>query len=355
MQSPNGHFIDKNFVPQACLLDFVRLKGSHNAESLRQTTRRIVERLGLKDKIFRIITDNAASMIKAFQFGLDVELDETNNNANITSSQGSLCDKDDIIDDDECVLQLVNWYPDAHDEATSESLLCLNTKRLSCFAHSLQLTVRDGLKKIPCIKKPLAKCHTLASLAHQSMKIQELLETLSKQIKPANVERWNAELLLIKSIVLIGQNELTEITNATEVIDILDPFYDVTIHVQSQAVVTLSMVVPSIVHLLAHLIEIKTDLALLKAMVKQLQSSLEQRFSGIVKRLQLQEVNDTDPFSDPIYFVAAMLDPSFKWYWMSEMRYNISDATDLKENIFSLIMTECKFELKSAQEKSNSN
>ncbi|CAF1379579.1 unnamed protein product, partial [Didymodactylos carnosus] len=147
------HFIAKNFVPQACLLDFVRLKGSHNVESLRQTTSRIVERLGLKDKIFRIITDNAASMIKAFQFGLDVELDETNNNANITSSQGSLCDKDDIIDDNECVLQLVNWYPDAHAEARSESLLCLNTKRLSCFAHSLQLTVCDGLKKIPCIKK----------------------------------------------------------------------------------------------------------------------------------------------------------------------------------------------------------
>ncbi|CAF1498181.1 unnamed protein product [Didymodactylos carnosus] len=121
------------------------------------------------------------------------------------------------------------------------------------------------------------------------MKIQELLETLSKQIKPANVTRWNAELLLIKSIVFIGQNELTEITNAT------------------------------------------------------------------VKRLQLQEANDTDPFSHPIYFVAAVLDPSFKWYRMSEMRYNILDATDLKENIFSFIMTECKFELKSTQEKSYSN
>ena len=40
--------------------------------------------------------------------------------------------------------------------------------RMSCFAHSLQLVVRDGLASMGLIRSALAKCSKLTNLVHQS-------------------------------------------------------------------------------------------------------------------------------------------------------------------------------------------
>ncbi|CAF4680903.1 unnamed protein product, partial [Didymodactylos carnosus] len=67
-----GHYIDSVYKPQALLLDIVRLKGSHSAENIRNTTEQILDRLSINDKVYKIITDNGSSMIKAYKFGLSV-------------------------------------------------------------------------------------------------------------------------------------------------------------------------------------------------------------------------------------------------------------------------------------------
>ncbi|CAF3254775.1 unnamed protein product [Rotaria sp. Silwood2] len=71
-----GHFLDLNYIPQALLLDFSRLKGPHTGENIRLVTREILEILKIRDKVYRVITDNAASMIKAYKFGLTVKDDD---------------------------------------------------------------------------------------------------------------------------------------------------------------------------------------------------------------------------------------------------------------------------------------
>lgn len=43
-----GHFLDENFVPQAILLDFLRLKRSHTAENIRHVTEEILETLKVR-------------------------------------------------------------------------------------------------------------------------------------------------------------------------------------------------------------------------------------------------------------------------------------------------------------------
>ncbi len=73
--------------------------------------------------------------------------------------------------------------------------------------------------------------------------------------------------MLIKSILSIGKNDLESILifmeNAIkfsnndfmilqEIVDILEPFYDITIKCQSEKVVTASLVVPAVVHLMVH-------------------------------------------------------------------------------------------------------
>ena len=95
-----GHFIDASMESQSCLIDFVRLQYPHTGENIYRTTDFILDHLNIKEKVFRIVTDNASSMIKAYRFGLAV---------------------DDYMDDDEAqVAEKVTVANDDEDEDEDE-------------------------------------------------------------------------------------------------------------------------------------------------------------------------------------------------------------------------------------------
>ncbi|CAF4251398.1 unnamed protein product [Rotaria sordida] len=73
------HFINFKMEPESCLIDFVRLK-SHSGEHIHHTTESILDHFQIKEKVYKVVTDNAASMIKAYKFGLTVD-DEFNDNS----------------------------------------------------------------------------------------------------------------------------------------------------------------------------------------------------------------------------------------------------------------------------------
>lgn len=64
------HFIDEKMTPQAILIDFTRFKSPHTGENILHLTEDVLNRFDLKEKVFKIITDNASSMVKAYKFGL---------------------------------------------------------------------------------------------------------------------------------------------------------------------------------------------------------------------------------------------------------------------------------------------
>jgi hypothetical protein len=70
------HFINCKMEPQSFLIDFVRLKSPHTSENIYQMTECVLDRFNIKEKVYRIITDNAPSMIKAYKFGLSVDDDD---------------------------------------------------------------------------------------------------------------------------------------------------------------------------------------------------------------------------------------------------------------------------------------
>lgn len=74
------HFLDQKMIPQVYLIDFVRFKYPHNSESIHQLTEEVLERFDIKKKIFKIITDNASSMIKAYKFGLSPDCANSEDN-----------------------------------------------------------------------------------------------------------------------------------------------------------------------------------------------------------------------------------------------------------------------------------
>jgi hypothetical protein len=92
------HFIDNNMMPQAYLIDFLRFKSPHTSENIHQLTEEVLERFNIKDKVFKIITDNASSMVKAYKFGLCV--DEENEDHDVRNDQTkSMADTNSIFDD----------------------------------------------------------------------------------------------------------------------------------------------------------------------------------------------------------------------------------------------------------------
>jgi len=156
--------------------------------------------------------------------------------------------------------------------------------RLSCFAHTLQLCICDGLKMASYVPKSLGKCQALAKFSHKSSKIADLLDQLNTHINKMNVTRWNSEYMLIKSILSIGKNDLELITPLMEnpvkfsnndfiileeSINILEPFYEISIKCQAEVAVTASLVIPSIVHLIAHLRDIKQYISFYSKLIQR--------------------------------------------------------------------------------------
>lgn len=236
----------------------------------------------------------------------------------------------------------------------------LPSMRMSCFLHTLQLAVRDGMENVSLVSKIMGKCRNLSFLTHKSTKIADLLDQIRRHIQKPNVTRWNSDYVLLKSILAIPKEHLASICRLTEypiqfsgqdfniiqeIVDILEPFYQVSVKCQAEKAVTISLVVPSVVHLICHLRWMKQNVFNCRKLVQQLQAAIETRFAGIIKRLYHAEVQYDDPFSDPVYFMAALLDPSFKFFWIRSLELSINDENRLKQTIIQWILDEINRDL----------
>jgi hAT family C-terminal dimerisation region len=242
-----------------------------------------------------------------------------------------------------------------------------STMRLSCFLHSLQLCIRDGRTNASYMSKTLGKCRTLAKFSHKSGKMADILEQLNKYISKANITRWNSEYMLVKSILSIRRKDLDVIISSIEhpikfsnndfvifqeIVDVLEPFNEISITCQSETVVTASLVVPAIVHLIVHLCDVKGNVLFCTNLVQQLQLSIETRFAGIVNRLNQLNVEENDPFNDSVYFMAAVLDPSFKFLWLRDLKLSDNAENRLKQSVIQLILDEINKDLTISSTKS---
>ena len=93
------------------------------------------------------MTDNAANMKAAF---------------NVTFPSIELPDlSDEESEDGPCDVEL--WH-----ENQDDSVNAIEGERISCFAHSLQLTVLDGLKETKAVSPAMSRAVAVSSLLHRS-------------------------------------------------------------------------------------------------------------------------------------------------------------------------------------------
>lgn len=307
------------------LLAFRTLPGSHTGQRIAEELEAIINEFGLQNKVRFIVSDNASNMKKAMHLLFEAISDDDEDGNTI----------DNYFDDPSL------WQDNAMDDTESETHIDRQGRRIPCFAHSLQLVVRDGLQTVGLAKRTLAKCTKLASLVHQSALFRSSFERTfgsGRSIPSSNETRWNSTLHQLKAILDLDQAKLTELLQETtqdslllsakdlqqiqELVDILSPFAEATDLTQGDKTITVSCVIPIVLSLNKMLKEKLGHIRSFQPLVRALITSMNDRFSGLLEKLGIHSQHASAApdlsFSDDVFLMATALDPKFAFHWLQD-------------------------------------
>jgi len=251
-----------------------------------------------------------------------------------------------------------------------DGLIRRSCERLACFAHTLQLVVKDGMQAATSARPVVAKCTKMASLTHQSAHFRTALESKvgsGASIPAANATRWSSMYAQLSAVASLDPVKLTSVLSETdhanlvlnmkerasleELVEILQPFSEVTDLIQGDSYVTISCVVPSVVALLKYMAGLNSRLRYHGTMVAALVESIHRRFSGLLQTLQIQPSSTTQqqPFEQLIYPAAAVMDPTYGFVWLEcDHPGSAEIKANVKETVIGKIFTHlCYIKLQS--------
>ena len=153
-----------------------RLKGCHTADNIITLYEKIMNDFDIFHTVTDITTDNASNMLKAFSI--------SGYNENVAISTN-----------------IETRLSDSKEDQVVFNILCHNVfdflpKHDGCFAHTLQLVVRDEMKEAANLSKIICKASAIVSHMRKPMRTTENLENF-KKLQTANVTRWNSEFKMI--------------------------------------------------------------------------------------------------------------------------------------------------------------
>ena len=299
-----GHFIldwKINSIMVACH----RFSGRHSACNIYDKFQEIIASFEINNKISTIITDNAYNMVNAFSLpGFDTLQQES--------------DQSDSEDD-------IENYGDPNFELEDDALALLPPVRNSCFAHTLQLVVKDGLNKADIF----SKVSTIISHVRKSTVATDVLIG-ENRLQSSVPTRWNSQLIMIKSILKVDQDKLNALDTAKlaayerntlrDFVEILSPFEEATDIAQIENKVSSSLVIPCIRGTRGQLSTLRMKYS--NALVKELAESVE-------RRLTIYESEDA-------YTTASVLDPRFKLKWCKDGNERDNHKSELLSKMYKI-------------------
>lgn len=347
------------------LLSFVSFKGSHTGQRIAAEIDQIVQQNQPKGKVVAIVTDNASNMKRAVDIfkALAIVSDDVGNEQDIASSSDENADDTTSLDD-------VTVWQDldtADEQLVHDAIANCCTSRLACFAHTLQLTVRDGLDKLSSgkgqnMKTVMGKCVKLASLCHQSAKFREAFEEkmgVGRSIPAANATRWNSTYTQLHAIASFDRNKLEELLLSTEqshliitvrdfamlkeLLDILEPFAEATDLTQGEKYATIGCVTPCIIGLYNCLVRLQQSCKYHGALVRQLMDSLQSRFGGLLTNVGILDEPNNEGFVNVLYLMASLLDPNYGFVWLeNDLQVSVAVKDALQHKIIDAIIREAE-------------
>jgi hypothetical protein len=327
------------------LLSFQPIKGSHTGQSIAEELNNVIENNRIRTKLGCIITDNASNMKKAFQVLNELQTSAINTeDAEVEAGM----DDEELWDD----------LPLEEQEHVNEAIDQHTTERLACYAHSLQLCVKDGLNQLKTATSLLSKCSKLANLVHQSATFRDAFENSfgnGRSVPKANATRWNSLYIQLSSIAKLNPTKLNDMLRGEhdnliftqretgmlrELVDILQPFAEATDLLQGQDYPTIGCVVPSIVGLHKCLTTLATTVKYHGPLVNTLTTSLHERFGGLLQNIKILttgvKIKHNFNFGSHLYLMASALDPNFSLLWLEEDHPGSEDVKRfVRESIMS--------------------
>ena len=222
-----GHFII-DWELKSVMIACNKFKGKHTSENIGHYYEETLASFNLANKVSCVVTDNASNMLKTFEMPIPGYSFET------VHSEDSSDDEDD---------ENTNDNPDTQEHFDHLSF------HLPCYAHTLQLVVRDGInKENQHLKNVVSKASQIINHIRKSINASEILED-EKRVQAQNVTRWNSQLIMIRSILQIPESKLQDIDYSVkltayerkllkELCEILTPFEEATHLIQQQKHVT---------------------------------------------------------------------------------------------------------------------
>ena len=288
-----AHFII-DFSLKSVMLACRRFQGRHTGEEILLHFSELEQLFQITGRVDNIVTDSGSNMLKAFR------LLEISNEAN---------DDSDTIDiDEEDDLQPVEIDTDLCNE-----LDMIKPHHYPCFAHTLQLVVKDGLEKADQVKRVLGKVSKLVNHVRHSTVASNLFEGHNR-LQIANATRWNSQLTMLNSLLQVcnspamqqldfsGKLNVYEIGIVKDLIEILTPFKWATDLTQGENKVTASIILPVICGL---------DVQIGK-LCEKFDSRLTRTLKSSFERRMFKYKNEEK------FKLAAVLDPRWKMAWCTE-------------------------------------
>ncbi|CAF4615388.1 unnamed protein product [Rotaria socialis] len=285
-----GHsIINSEF--KSYVLSFQPIYGKNRAPVLLDTYEACISSFSIRGKLVRLITDSASNNIAAFSgliipgFECYFQRDDDDELYSDWYNDGEQTESDDAKIDNNVPLDVQDVVKQFLDPIAVDD----ESFRLPCYAHSIQLVIKDGLKVSTCVEPSLKKISKIAKLSHSSTAVKERLENIQVCVPNANKTRWNSQYDMVGTVI--------DYQMLNEFVSLLTLFAEATTTTHAQHVPSISIVAPSI-------LAIYQDLLLERANVKHASSLcgclLESLLSRFGVNAPLGTSENDNPMLSPI-------------------------------------------------------
>ena len=162
------HFLTRSWQLESVLLCCSHLQSRHTGDNILAEFEATVEKYSIVQRVFQVVTDNASNMQKAFPDSVSLP------SFDIETDEEDLIDSGDPLDSGE-----------ESDEQSGDEIgnfasfdLALGPKRIGCFAHTLQLYVKDGLAQCAILSRVLTKAAKVVNHIRKSTSATVKMETV---------------------------------------------------------------------------------------------------------------------------------------------------------------------------------
>ncbi|CAF0834838.1 unnamed protein product [Brachionus calyciflorus] len=203
--------IDHNWKLVNVLLCCKHIIGSHTNESIFNYFLDVINEYKIDNKVFKILSDGASNMVKAFDSDHISEYVDTFLELCDLSEDEDKIDKDNIEESDDLI-----------DNSEESGYVCTNTiaidlcrelnevERLNCTAHMLQLAIKDSLS-FDCAEHFIQKISQIVNKGRHSCIVMDNLREVKKNLKAKNNTRWNSIYYMLKSFSQLTNSEIDSI------------------------------------------------------------------------------------------------------------------------------------------------